>query len=236
MFTDVVGQERAVETLERAAERPGHAYLMVGPRGSGIEEAARGFAALLIGAGAGDDERAHRLARRGVHPDIVEFEPAGASYRVREDVRERILPEAARAPVESERKVLILFEAERLRGNQNEPANALLKTLEEPPARTIVVLVTSVADDLLPTIRSRCQRIDFVPLADETVQAALEHGGVPSEEAARAAALAGGQLARARAFVGPLRDMRTAFASAPGRIDGYGSTALAVAQELDTAV
>jgi DNA polymerase-3 subunit delta' len=236
MFAEIVGQERAIETLERAAARPGHAYLMVGPRGSGVEEAARGFAALLIGADAGDDDRARRLARRGVHPDIVEFEPAGASYRVKEDVRERILPEAARAPIESERKVLILFEAERLRGNQNESANAMLKTLEEPPARTVVLLVTSVPDDLLPTIRSRCQRIDFVPLTDDEVAAALQADGVPASDATAIAAVAGGQLARARAFAGPLRQLRTTFASVPSRIDGRGATALMLAEELDTAV
>src|SRR5436853_4573159 len=123
MFADVVGQDRAVEALERAAARPSHAYLLVGPRGSGVEAAARAFAALLIGAD--HDERSQRLVRRGVHPDVVEFEPAGASYRVREDIRERVLPEAARAPIEAERKVLVLFEAERLRGNQNESANAM---------------------------------------------------------------------------------------------------------------
>ncbi len=234
MFAGVVGQDRALETLRRAAVRPSHAYLLVGPRGSGVEDAARGFAALLIGVA--DDDRGRRLVLRGVHPDVVEFEPAGTSYRVREDVRDRILPEAARAPIEAERKVLILFEAERLRGNQNEPANALLKTLEEPPARTVLVLVTSVADDLLPTIRSRAQRIDFVPLADGTLQAALEADGVSAHEAERAAVLAGGQLARARAFVGPLKALREAFASVPARLDGYGATALALAQELDAAV
>src|SRR5512135_55760 len=153
MQTALVGQDRALAALRSAAERPVHAYLLVGPRGSGVEEAARTFAAMLIGAG--DDPRGQRLVARGVHPDVVEFEPAGASYRVKEDVRERILPEAARAPIEGERKVLVLFEAERLRGNQNESANAMLKTLEEPPARTVIVLVTSMADDLLPTIRSR---------------------------------------------------------------------------------
>jgi DNA polymerase-3 subunit delta' len=234
VFADVVGQERAVESLRRAAARPVHAYLLVGPRGSGVERAARTFAALLIGVA--DDERGRGLVARGVHPDVVEFEPAGASYRVREDVRERILPEAARAPIEADRKVLILFEAERLRGNQNESANAMLKTLEEPPARTVVVLVTAVADDLLPTIRSRCQRIDFAPLSDETVQAALERDGIAAEDAARAAAVAGGQLARARAFAGPLRELRAAFASVPVRVDGYGATALALAGELDAAV
>jgi DNA polymerase-3 subunit delta' len=233
VFADVVGQDLAIETLRRAAERPAHAYLLVGPRGSGAEDAARSFASLLIGA---DDERSTRLVFRGVHPDVVEFEPAGASYRVKEDVRDRILPEAARAPIESERKVLILFEAERLRGNQNEAANAMLKTLEEPPARTVVVLVTSVADDLLETIRSRCQRIDFAPLDDAAVQSALEAEGVSAADAARVAALGGGQLARARAFAGPLRELRETFASAPRRVDGYGATALALAEELDAAV
>jgi DNA polymerase-3 subunit delta' len=234
MFADIVGQDRAVEALRRAAERPVHAYLLVGPRGSGVEQAARELAALLVGVAG--DERGRRLVGRGVHPDVVEFEPSAASYSVKDDVRERILPEAARAPVEGERKVLVLFEAERLRGNQNESANALLKTLEEPPPRTIVILVTSMPDDLLPTIRSRCQRIDFAALTDDTVQAALERDGVPAADAALVAALAGGQLGRARALAGPLRELRDAFASAPGRVDGHGATALALAQELDAAV
>src|SRR5579862_588401 len=233
MFADVVGQERAVETLRRASERPSHAYLLVGPRGSGVEDAARDFAALLIGA---DDERSLRLVQRGVHPDVVEFAPGGASYRVKEDVRDSILPEAARAPIEADRRVLILFEAERLRGNQNEPANAMLKTIEEPPPRTIVMLVTAAADDLLPTIRSRCQRIDFDPVADTVLQAALEREGVDPDTAATAAALSGGQLARARALAGPLGPMRRAFASAAVRVDGTGATAFAVAEELGAAV
>jgi DNA polymerase-3 subunit delta' len=155
---------------------------------------------------------------------------------VKEDVRERILPEAARAPIEGERKVLVLFEAERLRGNQNESANAMLKTLEEPPDRTVVVLVTGAPDDLLPTIRSRCQRIDFDPIADDDVRAVLEREGVAPADAAVLASLAGGQIARARALAGRLGPLRSAFASAPARVDGYGATALTIAQELDAAV
>jgi len=171
-----------------------------------------------------------------VHPDVVEFEPTAASYRVAQDVRERILPEAARAPIEGDRKVLVLFEAERLRGNQNESANAMLKTLEEPPARTVVILVTAAPDDLLPTIRSRCQRIDFDPIAYAVVQDALERDGIAPEEAATLAALSGGQVARARALAGRLGPLRGAFASAPARVDGYGASAFAIAQELDAAV
>jgi DNA polymerase-3 subunit delta' len=232
--TEVVGQDRALAALRHAAARPGHAYLLVGPRGSGVEHAAREFAALLIGAQ--DDERSRSLVLRSVHPDVVEFEPTAASYRVKEDVRERVLPEAARAPIEGDRKVLVLFEAERLRGNQNESANAMLKTLEEPPARTVVILVTAAPDDLLPTIRSRCQRIDFDPIADSVVRTALERDGVPPDEAATLAALSGGQVARARALAGRLGPLRAAFASAPARVDGYGASALAIAQELDAAI
>jgi DNA polymerase III subunit delta' len=232
--TVVVGQERAVGALRHAAARPGHAYLLVGPRGSGVEDAAREFAAMLIGVA--DDERGSGLVMRSVHPDVVEFEPSGAFYLVEKDVRDRILPEAARAPIEGERKVLLLFEAERLRGNRNESANAMLKTLEEPPARTVVVLVTGAPDDLLPTIRSRCQRIDFDPIADAQVQAALEREGAAPADAATLASLAGGQLARARALAGPLGALRLAFASAPARVDGYGATALAIAQGLDGVV
>jgi len=232
--TVVVGQERAIGALRHAAARPGHAYLLVGPRGSGVEDAAREFAAMLIGVAG--DERGSRLVMRSLHPDVVEFEPSGPSYRVKEDVRDRILPAAARSPIEGDRKVLVLFEAERLRGNQNEPANAMLKTLEEPPDRTVVVLVTGAPDDLLPTIRSRCQRIDFDPIADTAVQAVLEREGVAASEAATLASLAGGQLARARALAGRLGALRSAFASAPSRVDGYGASALAIAQELDHAV
>jgi DNA polymerase-3 subunit delta' len=234
VFTDVVGQDRAIETLRRASERPSHAYLLVGPRGSGVEDAAREFSALLIGVG--DDERSLRLVQRGVHADVVEFAPAGPAYLVKDDVRNRILPEAARAPIEAERRVLILFEAERLRGSENIAANALLKTIEEPPPRTIILLVTAAPDDLLPTIRSRCQRIDFDPVADDVLQAALERDGLDRDTAATAAALGGGQLARARALAGPLAPLRAAFAGAASRVDGTGATAFALAEELGSAV
>jgi DNA polymerase-3 subunit delta' len=166
----------------------------------------------------------------------VEFEPGGFSDLVDKDVRERILPEASRAPIEAERKVLVLFEAERLRGNQNESANAMLKTLEEPPPRTVVVLVTGAPDDLIATIRSRCQRVDLEPVPLAALEAALIADGCPAETAHLAGRLSGGNLARARALAGPLAELRAAFASAPGRVDGTGGTASRIADELDVAV
>jgi DNA polymerase-3 subunit delta' len=231
--TEVVGQDRAVDTLQRAARRPGHAYLLVGPRDSGIEELARGFAADLIGAG--DDARVRHLVARGMHPDVVEFEPGGASYKV-DDVRELMIPEAHRSPVEGERKVLLLLEAEKLSAPPGVAANALLKTLEEPPARTVLVLVSASADELLETIRSRCQRIDVDPVPDDALRDILVQEGHSVEAARLAAGLSGGQLARARAIAGPLSNLRALFASAPGRLDGTGATALSIAEQLDAAV
>jgi DNA polymerase-3 subunit delta' len=230
----LVGQERATEALRRAAERPVHAYLIVGPAGSGADEAARALAAQLIDAAR--DPRAADLIARGVHPDVIEFEPEGVQYRVREDVRERIIPEASRAPIEADRKVLIVHEAERLHGNQHEPANALLKTLEEPPPRTILVLVTSQPEDLLETIRSRCQRVDLDPVSVEALERALIADGAEAGTAALAARLSGGQLARARALAGPLAELRAAFASVPARVDGTGATAARLASEMDEVI
>jgi DNA polymerase-3 subunit delta' len=234
VWDDLVGQERAVDALRRAAERPVHAYLLVGPPGSGVEDAARGLAASLVADGE-PDQRTLDLVRRGVHPDVVEFEPQGASYKV-SDVRERILPEASRAPVEGARTVLVVLEAERLRGNLGEPASALLKTLEEPPPRTVLVLVTGTPDDVLETIRSRCQRIDLDPVDTASLGAALLADGVEPASAARAAALSGGQLARARALAGPLAALRAAFAAAPAGVDGTGATAARLAAALDAEV
>jgi DNA polymerase-3 subunit delta' len=234
MWTGLVGQEHAIEALERAAQRPGHAYLLVGPPGSGVEVAARSFAAELVAPDG--DERIRGLVMRGLHPDVVEFEPGGFSYLVDKDVRERILPEASRAPIEADRKVLVLFEAERLKGNQNESANALLKTLEEPPPRTVVVLVTGAPDDLLPTVRSRCQRVDLEPVPLAALETALVDDGCTPDAAHLAARLSGGNLARARNLAGPLCALREAFANAPRQVDGTGGTAARVADELDAAV
>ena len=91
----VVGQDRAVAQLQRSAERPVHAYLLVGPRGSGIEEAARCFAAAVIAPDGND--RAWDLVVRGVHPDVVEVDPPATQIRV-EDAQ-LIVDEVSRSPI-----------------------------------------------------------------------------------------------------------------------------------------
>jgi DNA polymerase-3 subunit delta' len=223
MWEQVIGQDRAVAMLQRAAERPVHAYLLVGPRGSGIEIAARCFAALLIGADG--DER----VLRGRHPDVVEFRPVATTYSVERDVRDAILPAVHASPVEMERKCVVLLEADRL---NPESSNTLLKSIEEPPPRTIIILVAESAAELLPTIRSRCQQVDFGALGTDVLLAELERRGVPEARARLGAALAGGRLDRAVALTGPLAELRDAFVDVPARIDGTGATVLALAEGL----
>jgi len=215
----VVGQDEAVKVLRHAADRPSHAYLLVGPSGSGVEDAARCFAASVVAPG---DERALELASRGVHPDIVEIDPAATQIRV-EDAQ-TILDEAYRSPVEGTRKVILVFEAERL---NEQAANKLLKTLEEPPDTALLVLVTAGADQLLSTIRSRCQRVDFAYLGPDAIRSALRADGVDEQRIELATRLGGGRLDRARALAGPLAGVRDAFAAAARTSTGTGSGAAA---------
>ena len=187
--------------LRRAAERPVHAYLLVGARGSGVEDAARCFAAALVAPE--DDARAVDLALRGMHPDVVEFEPEGANYRVKEDVRERIIPEASRSPIEGARKVIVLFEAERLVfARRTESANALLKTIEEPPEHAVFILASTELHKIPATIISRCQKFSFRRLTDKEVEERLRE--VAEREGFTVTAGAAAQIARAAD--GSLRD------------------------------
>ena len=238
MWDGVIGQEQAVARLRRAAERPSHAYLLAGPRGSGVLEAARCFAAALVcpdgGCGACN---ACRRARSARHPDVIEIEPAGTFVVV--DQVEEMMKEAFTSPFEAERKVIIVTEADRM----NEPAaNKLLKTLEEPPARTHFLLLSEAPDELLPTVRSRCQRIDFAALSDADVTAALVASGVDPEAAAAAARLASGRLDRARSLAGPesatagvgLAPLRAAALEVAGSLDGTGAAAALGAEALQS--
>jgi DNA polymerase-3 subunit delta' len=225
MWERVVGQERAVGLLQRAAARPLHAYLLVGPRGSGLEDAARCFAADVIAPGG--DLRVQDLVLRGMHPDVVEFEPEGNQILVAQ--ADAIIREAHRAPIEAERKVVAVFEADRL---NEASSNKLLKTIEEPPARSTIVLVTSSPDELLETVRSRCQRVDLAPLPEAALRDALIGESADPESAALAARLAGGRLDRGRAMLGVLGDVRRAFVTAAARLDGTGGAVMRAADEI----
>ena len=159
----VIGQERAVAALQAAARAPAHAYLLVGPRGSGKRDLARSFAASLLASAAadtGDDaDRAAELALAGRHPDLHEFERAGPYITVEQ--ADSIIREASRSGVESTRKVLVLVDFHLV---QPAVEGKLLKTIEEPPDGTVFVVLAETVSALLEPIASRCVRIEIDPL------------------------------------------------------------------------
>ena len=227
----VVGQARAITRLCASAASPVHAYLFVGPAGSTKDAAARAFAALLL-AGADDpDHRDARLALAGEHPDVREVHRIGASIST--DQIDDIIRTASLAPVEGNRKVMILDEFHLLSA---QGAARLLKTIEEPPPSTLfIVLVDQITTDLV-TIASRCVRIEFSSIDPAQITARLIAEGCTPERAQEAAAASTGNLDRARVLVSDegLARRRDAFASIPRRLDGNGGTAAVLADEIVT--
>jgi len=163
VWTELHGQERVVAQLRRAIElgRVPHAYLLSGPSGSPMTETALALATALNcqrarGEGCGECDACAKIAA-GIHPDIVTLVREGAAQIVPiESVRSQVIARIGMPPHEADLRVFIVEEATAL---APPAANALLKTLEEPPARTLFVLCTTAPEQLLPTIRSRCQRI-----------------------------------------------------------------------------
>ena len=161
------GQPRVVELLRRAMaqDRVPHAYLFTGPAGAGTYTAALALAAAMNcerapGEGCGTCAACERIAA-GVHPDVQTLERQGPSQTIPiEVIRKQVIPALGLPPHEARARLYLIEEATSL---LDPAANALLKTLEEPPARTHFVLCTGSPLELLPTIRSRCQRIIFQP-------------------------------------------------------------------------
>jgi DNA polymerase-3 subunit delta' len=225
----VVGQERAVRRLESCLADPVHAYLFVGPPGSTKDEAARAFAAALLSGGDHPDHRSARLALAGEHPDVREVRRVGAA--IAKEQIEEIIRTASLAPIESERKVMILEEFHLLTA---EGAARLLKTLEEPPASTVFIVLADQVDAELVTIASRCVRIEFSPIPETAITAALVGEGHDAAASASAAAASAGNLDRARVLVSDpgLAARRAAFAAMPARLDGTGFTVVTVVEEI----
>ncbi len=188
-------QARARVALTAAlASAPNHAYLFRGPRGAGKSKVARAFAAEILVAGAADPDDARRraLIDPSPHPDLVWLRPRGAQHMV-EEVREKVIRAASYRPFEAEKRVFVIEAAEQMR---DESQNALLKTLEEPPAYVHLILLTAEPAMLLETIASRCQPIDFAPLPPEAIEAQLSGAGT-ADDIAAVARLSAGDLARA---------------------------------------
>lgn len=177
------------------ASGPSHAYLFHGPPGVGKRTAARGFAAQLLAEGADDPEGVRRRVDHGVHPDLTWVRPTGAHVMRAEDVSGPVVTAATRTPFESSCRVFVLERAETM---NDEAANRLLKTLEEPAAFVHLILLCDAMGQVLPTVISRCQLVRFGPLPPGRIAAALEADGVPGDRALACARLAMGNGARAR--------------------------------------
>ncbi len=229
VFDTVIGQRDTIELLRSAAGAPTHAYLFLGPAGATKHEAARAFAAVLIGDTEDADGRDSRLALASEHPDIREVERVGASISA-EQARE-IVRLAALAPVESSRKVLILHEFHLVRP---EAAAVLLKTLEEPPPSTTFVILAEFITSELITIASRCTRVEFHAIDPQQIADQLVMEGVDPDSALEAAEASGGNLVRARVLASDpdLALRRRAFATAPSILDGTGATVMRLSDEL----
>jgi len=229
VWDPVVGQRRAVDHLRRCAAAPVHAYLFVGPPGSTKDIAARAFAANILSGGDDPEHRDARLAMSGEHPDVVEVRRVGAALH--KDQISEIVRLASMAPVESDRKVIVLDEFHLLSA---EGAGRLLKTLEEPPPSTIFVVLADHVPAELVTIASRCVKVEFGPIDPVVVESVLLAEGHTAEVARVAAAASAGNLDRARVLVSDsgLAARRDAFASVPHRLDGTGFTVATLADEM----
>jgi DNA polymerase-3 subunit delta' len=229
LFEGVVGQPTAVAQLRASARRPVHAYLLHGPPGSGKRAAARGFAAALLcpQGGCGTCSTCRR-ALAGTHPDLVVVERSGASISI-DDTR-NIGARAQRRPMEASRQVLVVTDIHLA----VQSAPALLKTLEEPPASTVFVLVGDELPPSLVTIASRCVKVAFDPVPIDAVTKWLVGQGVSDEVAHSVAVVSDGRLDRAELLATDpgFAERIERWRSVPTRLDGTGAAAAMVAAEL----
>lgn len=238
VWADVVGQPEAVGVLRAAAHaaaglvdgkpaEPGamtHAWLFTGPPGSGRSVAARAFAAALecvVGTGCGQCPGC-RTALAGTHADVRLVVPEGLSISVAE--MRALVQAAARRPTGGRWQVVIIEDADRLTEGG---ANALLKAVEEPPARTVFLLCapSDHPEDVSVTIRSRCRSIALRTPPPAAIAAVLaERDGVDPETARWAASVCGGHVGRARRLATDpaARERREAVLGVPVGLRGPG--------------
>jgi DNA polymerase-3 subunit delta' len=185
LFKDIKGQADAVSFLEASLKngRIANAYIFCGPRGVGKFLAAVNFAKAIVGT---DMER---------HPDIFILKPEKEGANIKIDAVRELIKDIYLKPFQAQKKVCIIDEAQQMK---HEAANALLKTLEEPPANSVLILVTDDLNALFSTIVSRSQVVRFYPLKSREIKDILinEHG-LDGTKAHVLSRLSGGRLGEA---------------------------------------
>ena len=201
-FGDIIGHEQIIEHFRSALKnhQVSHAYILNGENGSGKNMLAKAFAkALVCEAGYGDSCNMCRACHQfdsGNHPDVKWITHEKANSIGVDEVREQINNDIVIKPYSSKYKVYIIDEAEKM---TVQAQNALLKTIEEPPEYAVILLLTSNIDSLLPTIRSRCVRLDLKVVDDGLVKKYLmEHLQVPDYQAEIDASYAQGSIGKAK--------------------------------------
>jgi DNA polymerase III subunit delta' len=195
---------------------PSHAYLFHGPAGAGKAQTARAFAASLLSEGAPDPANVALRVEHGVHPDLTWVMPSGAAEMLVSDIDQPVVAASAHTPFESRRRVFVIERADTM---NDQAANRMLKTLEEPPSFAHLILLTDRPGNVLPTIASRCQLVRFDAPSAARIAERLDRHGVPPATADACARLALGDADRALQLAlgdGPaLRAGAEAFARAP---------------------
>ncbi|MCR4671840.1 MAG: DNA polymerase III subunit delta' [Lachnospiraceae bacterium] len=225
-FSEVTGHEQIKESLRNAliSKKVSNAYIFCGEDGCGKNTLASAFAkALVCEAGYGDSCGMCRSCMRfesGNHPDvrrIIHEKPASIGV---DEVRAQLVNDVAEKPYYGGRKVYIIDEAEKLTA---EAQNAMLKTLEEPPAYAVILLLANSTEPLLPTILSRCVTLNLRAIGQDTVvRYLMQNCGTPEDQARICAAYSQGNIGKAKAMATQpdFRDMQDYVINMLKRIDG----------------
>jgi len=203
-FKDIIGQEQLVEHLKNAisTNKVSHAYIINGERSSGKEFVAKVFAQALQCEAGGEEPcgecHSCKQAMSGNQPDIIKITHEKPNTIGVEDIRAKINNDIVIKPYSSARKIYIMNEGEKM---TVQAQNALLKTLEEPPAYAVIIILTTNLEVMLPTILSRCVVLNMKPVADDLVKKYLmEELRIPEYKADVCVAFARGNLGKAKAL------------------------------------